>query len=80
MTSGSLGSSAGKASSAGSIFGFDSFGSFPSFNALIILIAFHFAYLIFAVVSASGDPHMLTSSRKVAAAWKVSAVCLKVLE
>ena len=75
-TSGTFGSSAGKFSSGAGAFGFDSFGSFPSFNALTIRTAFHFAYLIFDCVSASGGAQMLTSSRKVAAAWKVSAVCL----
>lgn len=75
-TSGSFGSSGGRLSCCAGAFGFDSFGSFPSFKAFTILTAFHFAYLIFDCVSASAGPHMLTSSRKVAAAWNVSAVCL----
>jgi hypothetical protein len=49
---------------AGAVFGFDSLGSFPSFKASTIRIAFHFAYLIFDCVSASGGVHILTSSRR----------------
>lgn len=60
----------------GSLLGFVSFGSFPSLIALAIRTAFHLANLILAWISASGVPHILTSSRKVAEAWNVSAVCL----
>lgn len=78
-TSRSFGSRAGNSSSgAASCLGFDSFGSLPSFNAFAILTAFHFAYLILACVSPSAGPQILISSRNVAAAWKVSAVCLPV--
>jgi hypothetical protein len=76
-TSGSFGSRFGRFSSGAGALGFDSFGSFPSFSAFTIRTAFHFAYLIFDCVSASGGPQMFTSSRKVAAAWNVSAVCLQ---
>jgi hypothetical protein len=80
-TSGSLGSRGCRFSSGvGSGFGFDSFGSFPSFMAFAIRTAFHLAYLILAWISGSGSPQIFSSSRKVDAARKVSAVCLGIYQ
>lgn len=75
-TSGSRGSSAGSSSSSLGL-GFDSLGSFPSRMALRMRAAFHFANLIFWRTSGSGVPHSWVRSKKVAAASKVSAVCLE---
>lgn len=59
--------------------GLEVFGSSPAFIAFIIRTAWYLAYLILEAVSASGWPHAWPRSRKVAAAWKVSAVCLYIL-
>lgn len=74
-TSGSKGSSAGSTSSSLGL-GFDSLGSLPSRMALRMRAAFHFANLIFWRTSGSGVPHSWVRSKNVAAASKVSAVCL----
>ena len=57
-------------------FGFVSLGSLPSFMARRMRAAFHLANLIFFCVSGSGGAQTEVSWKKVAAASKVSAVCL----
>jgi hypothetical protein len=69
-----LGSSTSSSSCFGA--GFVSFGSSPALNALTIRTAWNLANLILPAISGSRGPQMETSSRKVAAAWNVSAVCL----
>lgn len=79
-TSASFGSKAGRVSSSGVWgFGFDRFGSSPAFSAFAILKAWYLANLILAAISGSTGPHIWRRSRKVAEAWKVSAVCLEAL-
>lgn len=74
-TSGSL--SAGLSSSSGSFTaGFVALGSSPALSAFAILSAWYLANLILAATSGSGGFQICRSSRKVAAAWNVSAVCL----
>ena len=78
-TSASFGSRAGKRSSLawlGSGAGFEWLGSWPAFNAFAMRRAWYLAYLILAAISGSISPQFWSSSRKVAAAWYVSAVCL----
>jgi hypothetical protein len=73
------GSSADKAGGTGgsSCTGFDRFGSSPLRRAFAILKAWNLAYLILEAISGlSGVCHVPNRSRKVAAAWKVWAVCL----
>ena len=56
--------------------GLVAFGSSPALMALMILTAWYLANRIFAATSWSGGPQIWHSSRKVAAAWHASAVCL----
>lgn len=74
-TSGSLGSRGGVGCA--SCIGFDRFGSSPALSALAMRRAWNLAYFDFAAISGCrGFCHMLSRSRKVAAAWYVSTVCL----
>lgn len=57
--------------------GFDSLGSVPSLIALRIRAAFHLENTIFFCISSSMGSHILRSWKNVAAASKVSAVCLR---
>lgn len=78
-TSGSLGSSVGgeAAKGASSLTGLERFGSSLALIAFRMRIAWYFANLVFEVTSESGSFfHMVSMSRKVEAARKVSAVPL----
>lgn len=60
--------------------GFDRFGSSPAFRAFAIRKAWNLAYLILDASSGLTGLQIWFSSRKVAEAWKVSAVCLQWIE
>lgn len=75
--SGSLGARA-DSSGSGSVSGagFEAFGSSPALIALAMRTAWYLAYLILERFSCSNGAQIWHNSRNVAAAKKVSAVCL----